>query len=185
MGSICAGAGGPPVKPHQRNRKEFAIICFLRHGKADPPKSVPDEDRQLLNEGRRELRAAATVWRKLGIRPMAVFTSPRQRSIDSAQLFIEAIGVKLRPSVSNVLAPGAQWRDFKQLLRDCAADKTVVFVGHEPDLSGAIMHLTGAANIRLKEGGLCCVEVSRAARKGSGVLTLLLDPVLYREGDRR
>lgn len=165
----------------QNEKKASVILCFLRHGKSDPPGSVPDEERQLLDEGRKELRAAATIWRRLGIRPVAVFSSPRQRSIDSAKLYIQGVGVRLRPTVSSALAPGAQWRDFKKLLEDHRVHEALAFVGHEPDLSAAIAHLTGATSVRLREGGLCCVEAPPSARKGSGVLTVLLDPALYRD----
>ena len=126
------------------SHKTSAVICFLRHGKSDPPKSVPDEERQLLEEGRRELRAAATIWRRLGIEPIAVFTSPRQRSIDSARIYVEALGIDVQPTVASSLSPGAEWRDFKKLLHDCPENQAVAFVAHEPDLSRAIGHLTGA-----------------------------------------
>lgn len=167
----------------KNEKKASMIVCFLRHGKSHPPGSVPDEERQLLDEGREQLRGAGPTWRRLGIRPVAVFTSPRQRSIDSAQLFIEGVGLKLRPTVSAALAPGAQWRDFRKLLKDRRVHEALAFVGHEPDLSAAVAHLTGATRVRLQEGGLCCVEVLPSARKGSGVLTVLLDPALYRDED--
>ena len=155
------------------------LVCFLRHGKADPLGSKPDEQRELLDEGRQQLRAAAATWRRLNLQPTAVLTSPRQRAIDSARLFIEGLGVDLKPTVAEELAPGAAWSAFDARLADQPADGTVVFVGHEPDLSSAARQLSGTHAIRLREAGLCCVELPEGVALGTGILTLLVDPALY------
>lgn len=160
------------------------IVCFLRHGKADPPDRVEDEKRQLLEEGRRELRSAATIWRRLALQPSMVLTSPRQRSIDSAQLFAEGLGLSLAPTVAEELSPGAEWRDFMTLLDRYADHATLVFVGHEPDLSTAVERMTGSNDVRLGEGGLCCVELEKGPRAATGILILLLDPAVYVDGNR-
>jgi phosphohistidine phosphatase len=154
------------------------LVCFLRHGTADP-RSKPDEQRQLLPQGREQLQAARTTWRRLKLRPDAVVTSPRQRSIDSAQLFIDGVGVNLVATIAAELGPGAEPDVFVSLLADQPEDATVVFVGHEPDLSEAAQYLSGAAAIRLREGGLVCLELRAGVKPGSGILSTLLDPALY------
>ena len=54
-----------------------------------------------------------------------------------------------------------------------------MFVGHEPDLSTAIATLTGAASVRMRKGGLACVEFYGVPEPGGGELAWLLDPDLY------
>jgi phosphohistidine phosphatase SixA len=55
----------------------------------------------------------------------------------------------------------------------------VLFVGHEPDLSSAIVELTGAASIRMRTGGLACIEFYGVPEPGGGEIAWLLDPDLY------
>jgi phosphohistidine phosphatase SixA len=57
--------------------------------------------------------------------------------------------------------------------------RRVMFVGHEPDLSGAVTRLTGASSIRLRKGGLACVEFYGVPEPGGGELAWLLDPDVY------
>lgn len=156
------------------------LVCFLRHGKADP-RSKPDEQRQLLDEGRQQLQSAASTRRRLGSGHTSSSARHGKRSIDSARLFMEGIGIDLEPTIADELAPGATWGVFAALLARQPSDATVVFVGHEPDMSDAAEGITGSHAIRLMEGGLCCVEVEDGRRSGSGVLTVLLDPALYNE----
>ncbi len=54
-----------------------------------------------------------------------------------------------------------------------------MFVSHEPDLSEAVGLLTGARAVRLRKGGLACVEFPGIPEPGSGELAWLLDPDLY------
>ena len=153
------------------------IVCFLRHGKADPPDKVADEQRQLLEQGRRDIRAASKVWRRMQIQPDAVLTSPRQRSVDSASLFAEGFG--LQPAIANELAPGAAWSDLAGLLERHLHHTALVLVGHEPALSRSVEYLTGAKAIVLREGGICCVELRGGIEQASAGLMLLLDPKMY------
>ena len=150
------------------------IICFLRHGKADSPDSMPEEQRQLLEQGRRDIEAVATAWRRLRLRPDAIITSPRKRSVDSAELFGAPFG--LQPMIAAELVPGAEWADVAALLERNRHHSVVVLVGHEPALSRSVQYLTGAKAVLLKEGGMCCVELSHTVEQSSAALTLLIDP---------
>ena len=61
--------------------------------------------------------------------------------------------------------------------------RRVLFVGHEPDLSSTVAHLTGAASVRMRKGGLACVEFYGIPEPGGGELAWLLDPDLYTTDD--
>lgn len=156
------------------------ILYFLRHGRAEERGAgVADADRQLSSEGVAQLRAAAPIWRRLNLRPDAVVSSPLRRAVQTAQLLAEAVGASDEPTIANRLAPGASWFDFGRSLADRPEARRILFVGHEPDLSHTVALLTGANAVRMRPGGLACVEFPGVPEPGGGELAWLLDPDLY------
>jgi phosphohistidine phosphatase len=173
----------PMRRPGRIRKERRMILCFLRHGAADPPESRPDEARRLTPEGRDELGRAAPLLRRLDLRPEIVLTSPRDRAVETARI-LQAGGLGGELITDQRLAPGMDWRELIAALGDHAQSERLLLVGHEPDLSRAVATLTGGNRVRLREAGLCRVELPPGSqvREGAGVLTLLLDPVLYRDG---
>ncbi|HET7684795.1 MAG TPA: phosphoglycerate mutase family protein [Candidatus Limnocylindria bacterium] len=159
------------------------ILYFLRHGKAGAARAHDDDARELTAEGEDELRAAAPLWRRLNLRPDAVISSPLPRALRTAQLFCEAVGGA--PRTDDRLRPGAGWGDLARVMAEHPDARRVIFVGHEPDLSSAVCLLTGASSVRLRKGGLACVEFYGVPEPGTGELAWLLDPDLYAAPDDR
>lgn len=153
------------------------ILYFLRHGRAGDPQPRNDDARGLTPDGERALRAAGPFWRRLNLRPDVVVSSPLARALRTAELACEAIGGA--PITSDRLRPGADWGDFGRTLAEHPDARRILFVGHEPDLSGAIALLTGAASVRMRKGGLACVEFYGIPEPGAGELAWLIDPDLY------
>jgi len=154
------------------------ILYFLRHGKAGTPRRHNDDARTLTNKGEEALRAAAPIWRRLNLRPDVVISSPLARALRTAELFCEAIGGEA-PVSDDRLRPGASWASLARAMSDYPDAGRVMFVGHEPDMSAAIEELTGAASVRMRKGGLGCVEFSGDPEPGGGEIAWLLDPDLY------
>ena len=157
------------------------ILYFLRHGKAGSPWPSGDDARELTPKGDAELRAAGLLWRRLNLRPDVVISSPLSRALQTARIFCDAIGGD--PVVDDRLRPGASWGDLGRAMADHADARRVMFVGHEPDLSTAIADLTGAASVRMRKGGLACVEFYGVPEPGGGEIAWLLDPDLYTDDD--
>jgi phosphohistidine phosphatase len=157
------------------------ILYFLRHGKAGhgDPSDPNDDARELTDAGVADLRAAAPLWRRLNLRPDVVLSSPLPRARQTADLFVAGIGLKRDPVNDDRLRPGADWSDMARALADYRDARRVMFVSHEPDLSEAVRLLTGASAVRLRKGGLACVEFPGVPEPGSGELAWLLDPDLY------
>jgi phosphohistidine phosphatase len=153
------------------------ILYFLRHGKAGSPRPNDDDARELTEKGRAALRAAAPVWRRLRVRPDVVISSPLPRALQTAELFCEAVGGE--PIVDDALRPGATWGRMARAITAHGDADRLMFVGHEPDLSAAMVELSGAASIRLRKGGLGCLEFDGVPEPASGELAWLLDPDLY------
>lgn len=153
------------------------ILYFLRHGKAGSPRPNDDDERALTDDGRAALHAAAPLWRRLNLRPDVVISSPLPRALQSAEILCEAVGGQ--PTVDDQLRPGATWGNLARAMAQHSDARRVLFVGHEPDLSSAIVELTGAASVRMRTGGLACVEFYGVPEPGGGEIAWLLDPDLY------
>ena len=157
------------------------ILYFLRHGKAGSPRATNDDARELSDRGRAALRAAAPLWRRLNLRPDVVISSPLPRALQTAELFCEAVGGE--PTTDDALRPGASWGQLARAMAAHPDARRVMFVGHEPDLSAAIVELTGAASVRMRKGGLACLEFYGIPEPGGGEIAWLLDPDLYGDDD--
>jgi len=155
-------------------------LYFLRHGKAGEQRAVNDEARELTAEGVAVLRGAVPLWRRLNLRPDLVLSSPLVRARQTAELFCSGLEVPA-PIFDDTLAPGADWGRFARAMARVPDARRVLFVGHEPDLSSAVVLLTGAASVRLRPGGLACVEFYGVPEPATGEIAWLLDPDLYLE----
>jgi phosphohistidine phosphatase len=157
------------------------ILYFLRHGHALPARDGDDAARQLSPEGEGAMRAAAATWRRLNLRPDVVACSPLPRAIRTAELLCEGIGLSRPPFPDDRLRPGAGWSEMARVIGSHPDARRVLFVGHEPDLSNAVALLTGAASVRMRTGGVACVEFPGTPEPGSGEIAWLIDPDLYAE----
>lgn len=158
------------------------ILYFLRHGdagRAAASDANDDDARELTPKGVAALTAAGPLWRRLNLRPDLVLSSPLRRARRTAELFCAAAGVGREPVPDERLRPGAGWSDLARAMSAQPDARRVMFVGHEPDLSGAVELLTGAASIRLRTAGVACVEFPGVPEPGAGELAWLLDPDLY------
>lgn len=130
-------------------------LYFLRHGIAQDLSSS-DFARELTERGRARVVGAAKVMKQAGIQPAAIFTSPRLRSLQTAQIVADALQVGL--TVSEAVNFGFDRSDVQALTRALPDDAEVMFVGHNPDMSEVVNQLTGSA-IAMKKSGLARVDV--------------------------
>lgn len=157
------------------------IVYLLRHGDAGDPRPRDDDARELTDKGRKRLRNAASLWRRLRVDPDLVVSSPLPRALQTAELLVEGLALELDIVVDDRLRPGASTSDLGAALGAHGPAERVAFVGHDPDLSDALAHLSGAASIGLRKGGMACLEFDGEPRGGAGRLRWLLDPDLYRD----
>ena len=157
------------------------ILYFLRHGDAGRYTGADDDAaRELTAAGVDSLQAGAPLWRSLHLRPDVILASPLTRARHTAELFVAGMGLTEPPVIDDRLSPGATWVDFARAMAAHPDARRVMFVGHEPDLSGAVRLLTGAASVRLRPGGVACVEFPGIPEPGAGEIAWLLDPDSYR-----
>jgi phosphohistidine phosphatase len=116
-------------------------IYIMRHGPAeDHARSGRDFDRRLTPSGRARTELVA---RELGERneePKRIVSSPLARTLETADVVIASLRLKLETESRDELAPGG---NALALVRELAAQgaRRVMLVGHEPDVSGLAAHL--------------------------------------------
>lgn len=157
------------------------IIYLLRHGDAGDPRPQDDDARELSDKGRKRLRNAAGLWRRLRVAPEMVISSPLPRALQTAELLVEGLALEREVTVDDRLRPGASWPDLAAVMADHGPVEQLALVGHDPDLSDALAELSGAARIGLRKGAMACLEFDGEPRPGTGRLRWLLDPDLYRD----
>ena len=118
-------------------------LVLLRHAKSAWPHGVPDHERPLAGKGRRNAQAVGRWFLGEGPRPDLVVCSDAVRARHTweivASSFPQPPPVRLEPRVYE-----ADVEDLVDLVRDLPDDVlTVVFVGHEPTMSGTSLRLAG------------------------------------------
>jgi phosphohistidine phosphatase len=146
-------------------------LWLLRHGDAEPHGSRPDAERRLTERGRAQAANAGVALARLGLRPAAVFSSPKARAhatATAAALPLESDVVLHAP-----LASGFDAGEARSLLAAADDGGQVLVVGHEPDLSQVVHDLTGG-QVDFKKGGVAAVRLDDL--NGRGELVALLRP---------
>jgi phosphohistidine phosphatase len=144
-------------------------LWLLRHGEAVPHDAAPDHHRELTERGREQSLAAGRALAALKVGFHFVFTSPKVRALQTAQLACESLGVE--PIVHEPLAGGFDGAAALELMASAGADQRVLINGHEPDFSQVVYDLTGA-RIDFKKGGLAAIRLDGSR----GELIVLMRP---------
>jgi phosphohistidine phosphatase len=135
------------------------MVWLLRH--AEAAEGLPDDERPLTEKGIRQARAAGAALARLDEHIDTCLSSPKRRTMQTAELACEALGVEVRPEPALGGAPF----DVEELT---AGLGTVMLVGHDPSFSLTLHDLTGT-QARMKKGGLAGIN--------KGELVALMRPV--------
>ena len=126
------------------------------------------------------MRRVAAGMQRLKVKAEVILTSPYRRALETAFIVSRHFGVG--ESVQSIQALKAEVlpEELVRVLQEkFASTKTLLLVGHEPQLSALISTLTtGNASARpiLKKGGLCRLEVEKLQTGKCATLTWLLTP---------
>jgi phosphohistidine phosphatase len=150
-------------------------LYFLRHGVAGDPGEWQgrDFDRPLTREGVRRMEREAKTFADLGLDPDVVLTSPLVRAKQTAD--IAAGALKAHVVADERLGPDFNASRLAELLKEHSDSRSLMLVGHEPNMSETIGQIVGGAKIDLKKGGLVLVDVADP-NVVSGVLVWLISP---------
>ncbi len=148
-------------------------LYFIRHGQAEDAQAPDFDDfaRKLTEKGRERIVLAGKALIRLGVKPVRLYTSPRSRALQTAQILAQSLNV--REEVREEVNFGFNIQLIPPLIANAGNEDEIVFVGHEPDLSLTVSALIGGGEIMLKKGGLVRVDlISRAPVRGGLVWSL-------------
>ena len=149
-------------------------LYFVRHGIAEDM-AASDFARELTPRGRRRVAQSAEVMRQLKLRPQRIYSSPRLRSRQTAEIIAAALDRPL--TLADEVNFGFDLDDVSSLTRDLDSGAEVMFVGHNPDMSLVVRQLTGV-DVSMKKGGLARVDVFGGAA-AQGELVWLIAPKVF------
>ena len=130
-------------------------LFFLRHAQAEDGYS-DDFHRQLTERGAHRTATAARVMQSLNIHPARIYSSPRVRAYQTAE--IVANQLKLEVEVREEVNFDFNLQAVGDLIIHHYLEDEVMFVGHEPSMSMVVHGLTGAS-VAMKKGGLARVDL--------------------------
>src|SRR5262245_21366395 len=127
-------------------------LILWRH--ADAEDGAPDLERRLTKKGRKQAERVADWLRKRLPGDFELISSPAARAGETA----EVLSAKMR--IDDSLAPGAWPAAIVKAAGWAQSDRTVIIVGHQPDLGRALAHLVvgKATEWRLQKGALWWLE---------------------------
>ena len=158
-------------------------MYLLRHGEAvdrtDPQFKI-DADRPLTEPGIKRTQALAQALRQMEISFDLIFSSPLVRARETAKIIQRGLrGPEPIEWTSHLAPTGDMERLVAQVNGVRPVPKSILLVGHEPDLSRLIALLcTGGPNLALtmKKGGLCRLDVAKLRCGRCASLEWLLPP---------
>jgi len=157
-------------------------VYLMRHGIAQAkgnPKIPSDDERELTKKGAKKARRAAKGLRTLKIPFDRIITSPLPRARETAEIVAKVFDMEEQVEDAAELKPQASVESLAARLieyRDC---QELLLVGHQPFLGKAASLLlcrNESADIDLKKGGICCIELNELDMKKPGVLRWMLTP---------
>ena len=144
----------------------------MRHGKASEREAFdgPDEERPLTPKGiTRVAKVAEAIARRC--KPDRIITSDFRRALETAKICQDRIAaltglsltVRVLKAEENVLRPEChpvRCLEFLNAAIDVEQGKVLLFVGHEPNLSGVIALMTGGHGKiqKFKKAGIAVLE---------------------------
>ena len=157
-------------------------VYFLRHGKAQSGSSSgKDFDRELHPDGRKDIQTLAQRLNQMKIQFDNVFSSPLVRAKQTAEILCEHLKTNPRFQLTDDLACGAKKEDILNIINQEKNKKSILFIGHMPDLGEIIAQLIYApSSLSLKAGALCRLDINQPFDgKKPSELTLFISPENY------
>ena len=157
-------------------------LYLVRHAVAFPRDAErwPDDGRRPLTpQGEEYFRAAARGIGGIAPRVDALLSSPFDRAWRTAEILAEETAWPT-PQYFPALEPEIPPEKVLIALETCAGAESLALVGHRPGLHELASYLlTGdahSAQIRIKKGGLVCLNIDGPPAPGTATLRRLLNP---------
>jgi phosphohistidine phosphatase len=140
-----------------------------------------DAGRPLTPTGYAQTKRLADGFKKRGVVPSVIITSPLLRARQTAEGIAQQIpGPTPAVRVCEDLSPGGKRRKIARYLRELGSD-VAVLVGHQPDLGELVGWLSGSKKIEIDmaKAGVALVACDENPGKGCGRLVSLVGPEYF------
>lgn len=94
------------------------------------------------------------VLKALDVQPSRIFTSPRIRALQTAQIIGQALG--LEPIINEACNFSFNANQAFHLIQGINEDAEILFVGHNPSMSQVVTDLSGA-EVQMSTGAVACI----------------------------
>lgn len=156
-------------------------IVLVRHGLAEDRAEFAkvghsDDARPLTDRGRSRMRRSGQGLKRMVETIEIIGTSPYLRAMQTAEILHMQYPEAALQMLSG-LAPDAGVKPVMDWLREQDTMLTVALVGHEPDLSRLVAHLTtGGARpfTSLAKGGVCVLDTDGRPEARGAILKVIL-----------
>jgi phosphohistidine phosphatase len=142
------------------------ILVLVRHAQAiEAAPGLADADRWLTGKGRKVARKVGAWLAKPKRRPLAIWTSPLVRAVQTAEILAGAFELTEGVSVCSQLSPGRDPGDLLRVLAEHKDPGPLALVGHEPTLSLVVTSLLSDPSWSgFRKGGVLAVEWSGSGK---------------------
>jgi len=161
-------------------------LYLVRHAvahKRDPERWPDDSRRPLTPEGEEEFLGAARGLARVVPEVEVLLSSPHERAWRTAEILAEQTGWPA-PEKLPALEPDVPPEKVVIALETYADKQSIALASHRPGLHElAVYLLTGdaeGADMKIKKGGVVCIEFDDAPKAGTGKLRWLFTPRVLR-----
>lgn len=141
-------------------------LYLLRHGHAEVSSLTGrDEDRTLTSKGRDGISRLAAELKKRGVAFDVILVSPYVRARQTAEILRQEIPTLPEPILTDALSCGASLGDLAEALLGYEAAKSVLIVGHMPDVGEISAQLLGESReVAFRPGTLLALRIDPPLR---------------------
>ncbi len=161
-------------------------LYLVRHAvahKRDSERWPDDSKRPLTPKGEEEFRGAAHGLGRIVPEVEILFSSPYVRAWRTAEILTEHAGWPA-PQELPALEPDVPPEKAVLSLETHVDKQSIALVGHRPGLHELAVYLltgdAGGADMKIKKGGVVCIEFDGAPGAGAGKLRWLFTPRVLR-----
>ena len=165
-----------------RQQRLDMLLLLIRHahaGDRDPERWPDDRDRPVTDKGRKTQRKVSGALGKLDLVPAKVLTSPWLRAVQTAEILVQELGLRVPPIPCAALATEPDLVRLADDIGDPGPDAVVALVGHSPwieELAALLLtDSTGGLRIDYPKSGVMGIQVERPL-PGAGELRFLMRP---------
>jgi phosphohistidine phosphatase len=157
-------------------------VYLIRHAlahKRDQERWPDDSRRPLMPEGEEGFVGAARGLARVVPEVEVLLSSPYERAWRTAEILAEQAGWPA-PEKLPALEPDIPPEKVVIALETYAGKQSIALVGHRPSLHELAVYLltgdAGSADMKIKKGGVACIEFDAAPKAGAGKLRWLFTP---------